>query len=368
MLVIFLDIDGVLNSEAYVLTLEKQHYALGHAEPARPKRETTCDCFKLYHQIDRDAVARVNHIVASTGAKIVISSTWRKLFDPPVLAAMLAEHGLVGEIIGETPEGPDYPGMLATYGQLERVYRGYEIDYWLRQHPEVDRFVILDDGSDMVMHKHRLVQTDCQEGLLDEHCELAIHMLTTGVDVDDAMRALTTDDDYVAEMRAEHQKHQQAERAAVSAFVDQIVARGLMMESSIEIAAIRRLVHEEDCEARAAKQPGSSVGLHCDHDIHLREGHCPERLELRRKTAVQPTHEDDYQHLFGATHSAAVLLGWRCYKGGWWCPAHVVAKNLARKRCLSACPACSCVGGPWGDAVDGLIVNVETAEPEDSTS
>ena len=38
--------------------------------------------------------------------------------------------------------------------------------------------MILDDGSDMAMHKNRLVQTDCEEGLLDEHVEFAIRMMS----------------------------------------------------------------------------------------------------------------------------------------------------------------------------------------------
>jgi hypothetical protein len=175
--VIFLDIDGVLNSEAYALKLEAKHRQLGHTEPASPKRETTCDCFKLYHQIDREAVDRLNRLVAVTAAKIVISSTWRKLMDAPVLERTLVEHGLVAEIIGETPDGHAEPAMLTVYGPLERMYRGYEIDFWLRLHPEVDRFVILDDGSDMAMHQNRLVQTDCEEGLLDDHVELAIRVM-----------------------------------------------------------------------------------------------------------------------------------------------------------------------------------------------
>lgn len=168
----FLDIDGVLNSEAYMLKLEAQHRQLGC-----PTRETPCDCFKLYHQLDRDAVARLNRLVTTTDAKIVISSTWRKLMDASELERALVEHGLVAEIIGATPDGHDEPEMLTVYGPLERMYRGYEIDFWLRKHPEVDRFVILDDGSDMVMHKNRLVQTDCEEGLLDEHVELAIRVM-----------------------------------------------------------------------------------------------------------------------------------------------------------------------------------------------
>jgi hypothetical protein len=174
--VIFLDIDGVLNSESYVLKLEAKHRQLGHTDPA-PR----CDCFKLYRQIDPDAIARLNRLVAVTEAKIVISSTWRKLFDPPELRRTLEEHGLVAEIVGETPDGANDPELRASLrdDQLaqHRVFRGNEIDHWLKRHPEVDRFVILDDGSDMLMHKNRLVQTDCEDGLCDEHVNFAIHVL-----------------------------------------------------------------------------------------------------------------------------------------------------------------------------------------------
>jgi hypothetical protein len=167
--VIFLDVDGVLNSESYMLKLAEEHRQLGpHA---------TCDCFKLHRQIDPDAIARLNHLVSVTEAKIVISSTWRKLFDPPDLRRTLEEHGLVAEIVGQTPDGHDEPEMLEVYGHLERIYRGYEIDFWLKKHPEVDRFVILDDGSDMMMHGNRLVQTDCEDGLCDEHVDLATRVL-----------------------------------------------------------------------------------------------------------------------------------------------------------------------------------------------
>ena len=177
MRVVFLDVDGVLNSEAYVRKLEERHRALGHEDPARPKRETTCDCFKLYHQIDRDAVARVNRLIAATASKIVISSTWRKRFDPLEMQSMLREHGLVADVIGATTDGHKDPEMVEVHGHLERIYRGHEIDLWLRNHPEIERFVILDDDSDMVMHKNRLVQTDCEEGLLDDHVELAIRVM-----------------------------------------------------------------------------------------------------------------------------------------------------------------------------------------------
>lgn len=167
---IFLDVDGVLNSERFNRTLEEQHRQLGHHE--------VCECFKLMRQVDHEAVARLNRLVAATQSKIVISSSWRMLFDPPELQRILVEHGLVAEIIGETPDGQDEPEMLDVYGPLDRIFRGHEIDFWLRQHPEVTRFVILDDASDMAMHKNRLVQTDCEEGLLDEHVDLAIRVMS----------------------------------------------------------------------------------------------------------------------------------------------------------------------------------------------
>jgi hypothetical protein len=168
--VIFLDIDGVLNSVAYMRTLEVRHNQLGDHSP--------CLCFRHDRHIDRDAVARLNRLVAETESKIVVSSSWRKLLDPPELHRILSEHGLVAEVIGETPCGYDEPELHEIHGHLERIYRGHEIDLWLRHHPEVDRFVILDDDSDMVMHKNRLVQTDTEEGLLDEHVELAIRVMS----------------------------------------------------------------------------------------------------------------------------------------------------------------------------------------------
>jgi hypothetical protein len=177
MRVIFLDIDGVLNSETHLRRLDEQHRQLGHEDPTRPEHETTCECYRLECQIDRAAVARLNRLVAETGAKIVVSSSWRKLLDPPELHRVLANHGLIAEILGETPDGCKDPETIATFGYVTRIVRGYEIDLWLRQHPEVERFVILDDSSDMEMHMHRLVQTDCEEGLLDEHVDLAIHMM-----------------------------------------------------------------------------------------------------------------------------------------------------------------------------------------------
>ncbi len=168
--VVFLDIDGVLNSERFCRVLDDRHRMLGHHD--------LCECFRIERQVDDEAVARLNRLVTVTGSKIVISSSWRLLMDPSEVRRVLESHGLRAEIIGETPDGGNDPEMLARYGHIDRIFRGHEIDHWLSRHPEVDRFVILDDCSDMEMHKNRLVQTDCEEGLLDDHVELAIRMMS----------------------------------------------------------------------------------------------------------------------------------------------------------------------------------------------
>lgn len=169
--VIFLDIDGVLNSEAFLRKRDEQHRQCSRAPDA-------CTCYHLENQIDQEALARLNRLVAELAAKIVISSSWRKLLDPPELQRVLKGHGLCGEIIGETPDGPNDPELRAMLGYTDRIERGHEIDAWLRAHPEVTRFVILDDCSDMAMHKNRLVQTDAESGLQDQDVELALRVMS----------------------------------------------------------------------------------------------------------------------------------------------------------------------------------------------
>jgi hypothetical protein len=161
--VIFLDIDGVLNSIDFSKRTE-------HKWPDWPKWPDG--------QIDRDAVAHLNRLITATGAKIVISSSWRKMLDPEELAKVLARNGCIGEVIDETPdffklefwERPTPDG---------RFVRGDEIQAWLDEHPEVEAFVIFDDDSDMGHLVDRLIQTDCQTGLLAEHVERAIALLTS---------------------------------------------------------------------------------------------------------------------------------------------------------------------------------------------
>ena len=79
---IFLDIDGVLNSQDFVNELGK-----------------------LWNgsQFDKKAIDRLNQITENTGAKIVISSTWRILYSFEELTNLLKKEGVKAEVIDVTP-------------------------------------------------------------------------------------------------------------------------------------------------------------------------------------------------------------------------------------------------------------------------
>lgn len=194
--VIFLDIDGVLNSEEFIDRREAEARAAGAGTP------TFRRLVAREESIDAACVVRLNRLIAETQSKVVISSSWRTLVDPPELLRILTKHGFVGEIIGETPDLPNDPEYIkrmaekngGTYG-IERIDRGHEIAEWMRrwnlallgeledpfqQAPRqaVGRFVILDDCNDMAHLKHRHVCTDPLVGLTDADVELAINMMS----------------------------------------------------------------------------------------------------------------------------------------------------------------------------------------------
>jgi hypothetical protein len=146
MRIIFLDIDGVLNSSKFIKRLGKSWTGA---------------------QIDPEAVSILNEIIRETEAKIVISSSWRIVFSLERINSILNDNGFVGEIIGETPRV-----------DWEPYSRGNEIQMWLDSNPDIESFVIIDDYSDMGELIKFLVQTKTDDGLLKKHIPLIIKLLT----------------------------------------------------------------------------------------------------------------------------------------------------------------------------------------------
>lgn len=156
--IVFLDIDGVLNDAEF----------LSSRRGARP-----------IDDINPVNVARLSRLLAQAGAEAVLSSSWREHYSVEEVTSFLRHHGFTGELLGATPSWWRTPdGTLAV--------RGDEIQGWLDGWPDGDRphvesFVILDDNDDMVHLSQRLVQTSFDNGgLLDEHVERAVALLTEG--------------------------------------------------------------------------------------------------------------------------------------------------------------------------------------------
>lgn len=157
MKVIFLDVDGVLNSEV-----------------SREQERNNFDNW-MEHEVSEMHVNNLKKIVDATGAQIVLSSSWR--FDHPkatgrdfiadplmkVLDRKLKAVGL--DIIDVTPD-------------LRGKIRGAEIQDWLDRHSEVERFVILDDDTDMLdEQKPFFVNTTFKCGLTEELAKKVIEIL-----------------------------------------------------------------------------------------------------------------------------------------------------------------------------------------------
>lgn len=156
MKVLFLDIDGVLNSNEYVKTDRylKKEQGVGFPD---------CD-------LDENAIKRVNHICEKTGAKIVISSTWREMND---CIPSLIRNGLKIKVIGLTP----CLDRKTESGVWMAKTRGQEIQAWLDKN-EVDEYVILDDDKDMLDSQlSNFINTNYLYGLTEEDVEEAIKIL-----------------------------------------------------------------------------------------------------------------------------------------------------------------------------------------------
>lgn len=161
MRLIFLDIDGVLNSHPFLRAWNER----------LPPGSVALSLKDHVDQINPAAVARLNRLIDETGANVVISSTWRKILSFTDLRKVFHRVGLRTELFSTTP--------------VLNSTRGREIARWIefrRRKMQLESFVILDDDDvDMDRLIGRLVQTKTETGLLDEHVEAAIALLNTPI-------------------------------------------------------------------------------------------------------------------------------------------------------------------------------------------
>lgn len=118
------------------------------------------------------SIEALNRITDTTGAKIVVSSSWRTDGLSQV-QKLLKSWGVTGQVIGTTP---------VLFQKTDSIWatapRGKEIGDYLKRRKDVEAFVIIDDDNDMEDLEPFLILTPFDVGLTEKDADQAIDMLT----------------------------------------------------------------------------------------------------------------------------------------------------------------------------------------------
>ncbi|ERI93320.1 hypothetical protein HMPREF1982_01744 [Clostridiales bacterium oral taxon 876 str. F0540] len=157
MKVIFLDVDGVLNSEEFLKN--------------NPDKI-----------IDRNNVRNLKSIIDKTGAAIVMSSGWKLWFDDDMMPIhkysqclydILTEFDI--KLFGKTP---DFTTEEIREKKTFSLVKAKEINAWLSEHENASKYVVLDDldlGNEEI--KRRLVRTNPMYGITETDARVVISMM-----------------------------------------------------------------------------------------------------------------------------------------------------------------------------------------------
>lgn len=167
--IIFLDVDGVLNSQATL---------------------------NVDESLEDSLILRLKKIIDATGAKLILTSSWRELWTAvkklmdkldkyDMHLSGMTGHGVSKEFVAKKGFTPTKRYVYVDYNyetglKEEAVYdRGAEIAWWLDKHDSIESFVILDDDEyDIkIYYPDNLVNTNYKTGLSDEDVEKAIKIL-----------------------------------------------------------------------------------------------------------------------------------------------------------------------------------------------
>ena len=137
--IIFLDIDGVLqppsSQKRFRYDLEALRENLAQRFGAEYREVDRYDLGAVVHDWHAGAVARLRALCEDHGARIVVSSDWRLRRTMAQLQALFRLHDLHHLVVDRTADASRPPH-----------YRAGEVKQYLDAHPEIARFVIIDDG------------------------------------------------------------------------------------------------------------------------------------------------------------------------------------------------------------------------------
>ena len=145
MKVIFLDNDGVICLSNNWGTRNKKRQKAGISTKV-PFVELPLEV--RFDNFDKKAVKILNEVLEETGAELVVSSDWRFYATLEELGDYYESQGISKKPIGMTEKFSEvFPrewSGLRFRAELE-LERYMEIERWLEQHPEVTKWVAVDD-------------------------------------------------------------------------------------------------------------------------------------------------------------------------------------------------------------------------------
>lgn len=163
--VVFLDIDGVLNSAIY---FESRKFM---SEEEKMNELPDIPRSRIYlNELDAKAIEHLNTIVKEVpNVEFILSSTWRRGHTSEQITKLMKHKGFVGIIKHSTPVHDE-----------EYCVRGNEIYHWLEcnRPSEFFNYVIVDDDSDMLLHqKNNFLHVDRYAGLTYNHAYKIVRFL-----------------------------------------------------------------------------------------------------------------------------------------------------------------------------------------------
>lgn len=159
MKIIFLDIDGVLNSKEFFKLTNPRDYS------------------KLELWLDKKIIVKLNHLIKQTNALVVLSSQWREYHNLEDIQEALVKNGFSHELFDKTPDQ-----FLINEKDLDTSCKQHEIFMWLlnaaNDSLDVSRFVILDDKKEHLLGLQQFsVFIDNEVGLTNEDIKKAFEIL-----------------------------------------------------------------------------------------------------------------------------------------------------------------------------------------------
>lgn len=156
--IMFLDIDGVLNSQLFFLEKEKEKEK--HENKEQWAASMMCS----------ERIQWLNELCKECNMKVVISSSWR-------ITRTIEELVVIFKLAGATFE------IISKTGVCESRTRGVEIKQWIDKYIDEPSFyknyVILDDDSDMLLNQaNNFFHVDGYAGLTPNICYKIKNFLT----------------------------------------------------------------------------------------------------------------------------------------------------------------------------------------------